>query len=152
MISADPVIARMAILVEVVVDPALEAGFPAVRRSGLTVTMADAACSTAACAPQRGMPTIRAGRTWCGPSFPPSPMNTGPTFDPEPRTFTTRDLTASDPLSALTFPLSTTEGETMNSPEQAKRLAAIDALAQGFRDRARRYDDEAIFPTEISRV
>ncbi len=36
----------------------------------------------------------------------------------------------------------------MNSPEQAKRLAAIDALAQGFRDRARRYDDEAIFPTE----
>jgi len=44
--------------------------------------------------------------------------------------------------------LSITEGEIMTSPEQTKRLAAIDALATGFRDRARRYDEEAIFPTE----
>ncbi|HEY9267140.1 MAG TPA: acyl-CoA dehydrogenase family protein, partial [Mycobacterium sp.] len=36
----------------------------------------------------------------------------------------------------------------MTSPEQTKRLAAIDALTAGFRARARRYDDEAIFPTE----
>ncbi|NKW67775.1 hypothetical protein GS943_02020 [Rhodococcus hoagii] len=144
----DPVIARMASLVEVVVDPALEAGFPAVRRSGLTVTMADGRVLDSGLRAAAGDADDPCWEDVVRAKFPAVSDEHWAAFDPEPRTFTTRDLTASDPLSALTFPLSTTEGETMNSPEQAKRLAAIDALAQGFRDRARRYDDEAIFPTE----
>lgn len=144
----DPVIARMASLVEVVVDPALEAGFPAVRRSGLTVTMADGRVLDSGLRAAAGDADDPCWEDVVRAKFPAVSDEHWAAFDPEPRTFTTRDLTASDPLSALTFPLSTTEGETMNSPEQAKRLAAIDALARGFRDRARRYDDEAIFPTE----
>ncbi|NKS69434.1 MmgE/PrpD family protein [Rhodococcus hoagii] len=114
----DPVIARMASLVEVVVDPALEAGFPAVRRSGLTVTMADGRVLDSGLRAAAGDADDPCWEDVVRAKFPAVSDEHWAAFDPEPRTFTTRDLTASDPLSALTFPLSTTEGETMNSPSR----------------------------------
>ncbi|MCA1005116.1 MmgE/PrpD family protein [Rhodococcus hoagii] len=144
----DPVIARMAGLVEVVVDPDFEAGFPAVRRSRLTVTLADGRTIDSGPCTAAGNADDPHWEDVVRAKFPAVPDEHWAAFDAEPLTSSTRDLTAVDPLSALTYPLSTTQGENMNSPEQTKRLAAIDALAQGFRDRARRYDDEAIFPTE----
>ncbi|MBM4509873.1 hypothetical protein GS421_15450 [Rhodococcus hoagii] len=75
-------IARMASLVEVVVDPALEAGFPAVRRSGLTVTMADGRVLDSGLRAAAGDADDPCWEDVVRPSFPPSPMNTGPPSTP----------------------------------------------------------------------
>ena len=178
----DPIIARMADLFEIVVDAELEAGFPAVRRSAIQVTLADGRTvdsgpySAAGNADDPRWEDVVRGK------FADVPDERWAAFDPAPSPQAVRDLMGADALRPLTYSLtptergtsaqpdrpshppsagpapismsytspslSITEGEIMTSPEQTKRLAAIDALATGFRDRARRYDEEAIFPTE----
>lgn len=101
----DPAIARTAGLVEIVVDPDLEAGFPAVRRSSLTVTLADGRtvesglCSAAGNADDPHWESVVRNK------FPTIPDERWFVFDAEPLPAETRDLVAVDPMCALTYPL-----------------------------------------------
>ncbi|MGW0175857.1 MmgE/PrpD family protein [Rhodococcus sp. NPDC003322] len=101
----DPEIARMAGLIEVVVDPDLEAGFPAVRRSGITVTLADGRtvdsglCSAAGNEDDPHWEDVVRGK------FASVSDERWAAFGAEPLTAATRDLTAVDPLAPLTHPL-----------------------------------------------
>ena len=101
----NPVIARMAGLVEIVVDPDLDAGFPAVRRSGLTVTLADGRtvdsglCSAAGNAEDPSWEAVVRGK------FPTLPDDHWAAFAAEPLPASTRDLMAVDPMGPLTFPV-----------------------------------------------
>ncbi|WP_244928971.1 MmgE/PrpD family protein [Nocardioides sp. W7] len=101
----DPTIARMAGLVEIVVDPEHEAGFPAVRRSTLTLTLADGRTVTSG-------PCLAAGSAedphWedvVRAKFADVPDERWASLSAEPLCSGVRDLVALDPLSPLLHPL-----------------------------------------------
>ncbi|MFE4501963.1 MmgE/PrpD family protein [Rhodococcus sp. NPDC056743] len=101
----DPAIARTARVVEIVVDPDLEAGFPSVRHSSLTVTLADGRvvesglCSAAGNADDPHWESVVRNK------FPTIPDERWFSFDGEPLPAATRDLVAVDPMCPLTYPV-----------------------------------------------
>jgi len=104
----DPAIAAMASRVEIVVDPALEAGFPAARASAVSVELTDGrivdsgVCRAAGDAGDpRWEDVVRA-------KLPPVGDAQWAAFDAEPLPVGVRSLTSLDPLGPLTYPLAVT--------------------------------------------
>lgn len=101
----DPEIARMAARVEVVVDPDLDAAFPAVRRSGLTVTLTDGRTIDSGLCAAAGDPGDPGWEDVVRGKLPAVPDERWAAFAAEPVTAATRDLVAIDPTAPLTYPL-----------------------------------------------
>jgi len=105
----DPIIARMADLFEIVVDAELEAGFPAVRRSAIQVTLADGRTvdsgpySAAGNADDPRWEDVVRGK------FADVPDERWAAFDPAPSPQAVRDLMGADALRPLTYSLTPTE-------------------------------------------
>lgn len=99
----DPAIAQMTDAVEILVDYDLEAEFPAVRRSEVSVTLADGRTATSGLCSAAGNADDPDWESVVRDKFPTIPDARWHAFDADPLPAATRDLMALDPMCPLTY-------------------------------------------------